>query len=398
MEVGGEAGPTAPRVVMLLLKFPPAFAGGGLQAATLMERLARIGVPVTTLTCVPEEGPAPRVERAHGGVVRRFPMPVPRRFRTHLLGLRAFLWLWMNRDWDILHIHSYSYFAVLPIWLARWRGRPVLIKTTVLSRDGAFATEGNLIRRWMLGAYRRADLLVALSSALVDDLVERRRVPCRVLMVPNGVDTEIFRPATGEERRHARSQLSIPDDARVIVSCGEINARKNLISVVRAMKRLGDRKVVLLAVGPMGEEQAYHEKLQQEVDRLPGGQEVRLLGSMSQREVASIVRISDVFVLASRAEGLPNSLLEGLASGLPCVATDIPGSADVLADGGGRLVPLDDDARLAETFEDILDDPDCGARLAREGLDLIEKRYTLDVIARRYLDLYRELMAERARG
>ncbi len=384
-------------VVMLLLKFPPHFAGGGLQASRLMERLGRRGVRVTTLTCSPENYEAPGREAAHGGRVRRFPMPVPTRFRNHLLGIRAFLWLLTHPKWDVLHIHNYSYFAVLPIILARFLGRPILIKTTLLGEEGALSTKSSGIAARLLDAYRSADAIVALSAAIRNDLVTRRKVSSLVLELPNGVDTDLFHPAIDDERARTRESLGIPDHARLVVTCGEINPRKNIISIVRALARMPSAAVVFVAIGPMGDDEAYLTRLRKEIAALPANKEVRLVGSQTPQELATTVRAADVFALMSRAEGLPNSLLEAMASSVACIASDIPGAADVLADGGGLLVHLDDEGALKDTLASLFENEALRAGLALDGLRLIQSKYSLDTIAKRYHDLYRQLLTAKGR-
>ena len=87
------------------------------------------------------------------------------------------------------------------------------------------------------------------------------------------------------------------------------------------------------------------------------------------------------------------SSLEAMASRLPCVASDIPGSRDVLRHGGGRLVPLDDAGALAAVLDELAADPAASERLAAEARAVIERHFSLDSVAERYLATYRELLA-----
>ncbi len=127
---------------------------------------------------------------------------------------------------------------------------------------------------------------------------------------------------------------------------------------------------------------------------MPDGAEVRLLGSLEPDRLAELHRGADIYAILSRAEGLPNALLEGMATGLACVATDIPGSADVLLDGGGLLVPLDDDALLARELDRLAGDPLERRRLGEEARKLTLDRYSFTRIAERYRAVYDQLLAE----
>jgi glycosyltransferase involved in cell wall biosynthesis len=363
------------RSILLLFAFPPDFAGGGLQASRLMDQLGTLDVDMRVLTARPESGAGARRERAFGGEVIRFRVFGGAWGRDLMLSLRAGWWLLVHSGWDLLHISGFSYFGVLPVLVAKLKGKPVLIKTTVLGRNGAFNPGISWPARKALGTYARADVFVALSQALADDLLGQERVTGRVLQIPNGVDTDLFRPAREGEREQARDSFGLPRDATVIVTCCKIYPRKNVVSLVRAAGRMKERPVCVVMAGPPGSDSAYLEELDAAIAALPQGVEARRIGS-----------------LASRAEGLPNALLEGMASGLACVATEIPGAADVLADGGGVLVPLDDDERLAEALDRLAGDPDLRRRLGGEARNLIEDRYTFSAIAARYREVYDSML------
>jgi glycosyltransferase involved in cell wall biosynthesis len=108
--------------------------------------------------------------------------------------------------------------------------------------------------------------------------------------------------------------------------------------------------------------------------------------------MAELYRAADVFVLASRAEGLPNALLEAMASGLACVATDIPGSRDALAHGGGLLVAAEDRDALARAIDGLAGNAPERSRLGAQARRVIEERYALGRVAERYLELYAGLL------
>jgi glycosyltransferase involved in cell wall biosynthesis len=153
-----------------------------------------------------------------------------------------------------------------------------------------------------------------------------------------------------------------------------------------------ERPVCVVMAGPPGSDSAYLKELDAAIAALPQGVEARRIGSLAPERLAELQRGADIATLTSRAEGLPNALLEGMASGLACVATEIPGAADVLADGGGVLVPLDDDERLAEALDRLAGDPELRRRLGGEARNLIEDRYTFSAIAARYREVYDSML------
>ena len=113
---------------LLLFRFPPEFAGGGIQASRLMEQLAARDVEMVALTAMPPDATAPTDELAFGGRVIRFRMPPSDILRDAALSLRAAFWLIAHPRWDVLHISGFSYFAVLPMLVAKALGHPVLLR------------------------------------------------------------------------------------------------------------------------------------------------------------------------------------------------------------------------------------------------------------------------------
>lgn len=382
------------RSVLLLFRFPPDYAGGGLQASRLMEQLSRLGVDVQALTMVSEEARGPTREQAFGGRVIRFRVFGGIWARSVLLSLRAGWWLLVRSDWDLLHCSGFSYFGVLPLWVAKLKGRPVLVKTTLLGRNGPFNPGGSWIAKRVLGSYRRADVIVALSQALEDALLAEPGMRARILRIPNGVDTQLFRPPRAEERARARRSFALPEDTAVILTVGMLYPRKNVVALVQAAARMRTRPLCLLMAGPPGPSAEYLRELESSIAQLPPGVEVRLLGSIEPERLAELERGVDLLALVSRAEGLPNALLEGMSSGLACLAAEVPGASDLLAEGGGVLVPSDDEPRLAAELDRLLGDPEERRRLGAEARAIIERHYSFRSIASRYRALYESMLEE----
>lgn len=386
---------TAPalRIALLARYFPPTYSGAGLQAAYLARWLAREGASVTVLTPRPRRTPPDEFSRSIPARVVRFPTPRPRRLRDHVLGLQAALWLLAHRDWDLLHLLDFSYHSALPMWVARRRRRPVLIKTTLLDpRAFSKAESPSLLDRLQRWGYGAADAVVALSDALEADLRERRGVRGPVVRVPNGVDTELFRPACEEERQSARRRFGLSADASVVATTGALIPRKNVETLLDATARMRSRPLELVLAGPESPFPEDRQRLEAALTKVPEDVRVLRTGSLAPPRVAELLRTADLFVLPSRAEGMPNALLEAMASGLPCVASDIPGSRDVLAAGGGLCVPVDDAGALAEAADRLLAGGNENRRLCAEARSVATASYGMDRVAATYLQLYRELV------
>jgi glycosyltransferase involved in cell wall biosynthesis len=120
---------------------------------------------------------------------------------------------------------------------------------------------------------------------------------------------------------------------------------------------------------------------------------VRLLGW--RREVAELIAGADLFVLSSRWEGMPNVVLEAMACGRPVVATDIPGTAElVVPDVTGLLVPRDDPGALAAAIERLLHNQQLAASLGSSGRERARQVFPLAAMVRQNVELYRRILAD----
>jgi glycosyltransferase involved in cell wall biosynthesis len=143
-----------------------------------------------------------------------------------------------------------------------------------------------------------------------------------------------------------------------------------------------------LVGGGMPEERTAMEAL---IARLDLGSCVRIWGKQEGPE--EFYREADIFVLPSLSEGMPNALLEALAAGLPCIASDLPSTRGIVEDGrSGLLVPPGDPAALAKALGRLLADPDLRRELGRRGREHVEP-WASSRIMESYLETYRGLAA-----
>jgi glycosyltransferase involved in cell wall biosynthesis len=201
--------------------------------------------------------------------------------------------------------------------------------------------------------------------------------PYTTVVIPNGVDLAATTPAEG------------PNDPPRVVWVGRLQAPKDPLTLVRALGRLKTPfEADFVGDGP------FRRAVELELERLGLGASVRVLGD--RRDVGSLLARSDVFVLASRSEGLPLSILEAMAAGLPVVASRVGGVPELMVDGEtGLLVPTGDPDLLAAAVGRLLDDATLRRRLGEAGRARVRERFDLDSVRRAHLDLYRRELARR---
>jgi glycosyltransferase involved in cell wall biosynthesis len=250
--------------------------------------------------------------------------------------------------------------------------------------NGAYALAEKAAGRW-------CDRLVVINE---DDLHAARWLQLaagQVTLFPGiGVDLDRYRPTPElrAEARAFRSGLGLEDDAVVFTMVAELIHRKNHRAALVALARAGDRRhhLVLAGDGPLGAELAA------EAHRLGIGDRVHLTGLLD--DVRPAILASAATVLPSRQEGLPRSVLESLALGVPVIGSDIRGIAELVGDDGGILVGVEDIDGLAAAFAAMARDdrrpglpPSVDERLARYS-----QRHLLELHDR----LYHELLSDEA--
>jgi glycosyltransferase involved in cell wall biosynthesis len=235
--------------------------------------------------------------------------------------------------------------------LGRWLRLPV----TVTLRG----TEARLVRsyrgrRRVAAALRRASRIFTVSDSLRRVALEVGAEPERVVVVPNGVDTERFYPV---DRDQARKALGISSDAQVLISVGTLVERKGFHRVIELLPELRERfpELVYLVVGGSGPEGDMGPELRRQAQELGVAEAVQFLGVMAPDELREPLSAADVFVLATRNEGWANVFLEAMACGLPVVTTDVGGNREVVASAAlGHVVPFGDSEALTAAIKESL--------------------------------------------
>ena len=162
----------------------------------------------------------------------------------------------------------------------------------------------------------------------------------RVEYIPGvGIDLDKFSFSlfTKEECGDVRKELGIPEDAIWLLSVGELNVNKNHETVIRALDGLREKEPETFAnlYYTVAGEGDRRDELQSLIETLGLSAQVKLLGY--RNDVSLLCESADIFVMPSFREGLPVSLMEAMASGLPCVASRIRGNTDLLDEKGGML-------------------------------------------------------------
>ena len=202
----------------------------------------------------------------------------------------------------------------------------------------------------------------------------------RIHLIPNGVDLARFAPAPRRARRGT------------IIYIGRLSTEKNLSALVQATAKLRDevpRRLVMIGDGPL--------RGRLEAEASAAGVTAEFTGIVDHPLVPGRLREADAFVLPSFTEGHPKTLIEAMAAGVPCVASDCAGNRALIKDGEtGLLFDAHDPATLAAALERVLTDETLAESLGRAGHEVVSKDYALGRLVQTEIDLL-ERVARSAR-
>jgi sugar transferase (PEP-CTERM/EpsH1 system associated) len=286
---------------------------------------------------------------------------------------------------DLVHSHNWGTFlyAVLAAQLARV---PIIHGEHGKTQSDLQQT-GMLKRRTKSLLGRRVDRLVTVSQGIAAEWASYGVPVDRIQWIPNGVDTERFRPRT--DQRESRLRFGLPESALLIGGIGRLDALKNFEVLVAAFAKIAndfpDLHLALLGDGPC------RERLHGQGKKFGVTDRVSILGWRPDPE--NFLVALDVFVLPSKYEGMSNVVLEAMASGLPVVCADLPAHREVFEPGRDGVVVS---PCTAKTLADVLAEL-CRDRARRQSLGSAARK---QVVARfsisRMVSDYEQLYARYA--
>ena len=227
--------------------------------------------------------------------------------------------------------------------------------------------------------------IIAVAAACRDFLTTHESIPPeKISLVPNAIDLRRFSP--GEvSRDEARARLGLPAGSRIVAGVGRLNPQKNfalfLDIAAQLAPRFPDLHFLLAGDGP--EEQMLREK----ASALGIASRVTFSGYVADTRLVYLA--ADVLLMPSRYEGLPMTLLEAMAMGLPVVASKLDGIAEVIGDGAeGFLVPSDDAALFVERTAALLADSELSSRISKNARAKIEASFSVERMTSAVEDIY----------
>ncbi len=287
---------------------------------------------------------------------------------------------------DLVHTHDFytNVFGMAAALLAR-------VPVRIASKRETEGMRSNAQKMVEKTAFTRADAIVVNSNAVRSHLATRGLNGSKVRLIYNGIDLERFN-ASHKDRNEICRLYGLPtgDDVRLITKVANLRHEvKNVPMLLRAAKTVIDsRPQTHFVIAGEGELKPGLEAM---ANTMGIAENIHFTGRCT--DVPSLLNASFACVLASKAEGFSNSILEYMAAGKPVVATDVGGASEAVIEGNtGFLVPSDDDAAMARDILELLADEARAADFGAEGRRVIAERFSDRAQLQNTLELYSSLL------
>ena len=286
---------------------------------------------------------------------------------------------------DLIHIHfAYSFWA----WMVATMSRlPIVV--SVMGGDILFDEQGTPTprgRRLTLRLLQRANLVTAKSTALAAELKRFGVSTEKTIVVNWGVDLDIFRPVDATGLRHS---LGISPGQPVLLSPRMLQPFYNIELIIAAMPQiLAEFPDTILLITEHNAAAGYRDQLHKQIDILGLHHNVRFVGDLAQRDLAAWYCLASVIIAVPPSDGLPQSLLEGMACGTPNLLSKLPGYLEIITHGeSGWLVEAEPSAIAAGVVR-LLSDPDLCHLISGNGIRIVRQKANFETDVSRVEDRY----------
>lgn len=284
-------------------------------------------------------------------------------------------------DFDLIDAHYYYPDGVAAGIIAHALGKPFVV--TARGSDLNLIAQYPKPRRLILETAKQAQASIGVSSGLMQVLSSLGVEASKLRIMRNGVDLERFQPI---EQAKARDRLSLPQNCRILLSVGNLIELKGHNIAIKALTKLNNNeRLVLVGHGP------ERSALQELADKHQLSERVLFAGQVPNEELACWYSAADALLLCSSREGWANVLLESMACGTPVIATNIPGTNEVIRNNAvGRLMARRDDEALLAAYADLFAKP-----IDKIAIREYAEQFGWDATTRAQIELFQEVSRSR---
>jgi len=382
------------RILMISPQFHPLTGGYERAAERLSHSLLARGHQVEVVAERRDRAWASREEI--GGLLVHRTWCINRRYlhvTTSSISLFIFL-LMKGRKFDVFHVHQMGWLASVTVICGRMLGRPVALKLTSTEDFGIQSLVSDRpTARYQCRLHRKIDICLATSDRAAREAISFGIPSENIKRIPNLLDTDRFRPPNPEDRGAVRRGLGVRREF-LAIAVSRLDPVKQYEVMFEAWERFAQGKeqvrLVIVGDGPIESE------LREKAAKSSVSSSIDFVGAVE--DPANWYQASDIFLLSSRLEGLSNSLMEALSSGLPVISTRVSGSEDVMGETeAGALVEVGDSSAMAMELARFHEDADLRDACASRARQYAKNHYSAPIVVEKIESAYRASI-EKARS
>ncbi|MGA1844478.1 MAG: glycosyltransferase family 4 protein [bacterium] len=382
------------RICMAIDYYHPVVGGSEIQARRLAERLCSLGLKIVVVTrrCPDASG-----TDSHGGVVVHR-LPVFGRERIASVGFVARLFPFLLRRrhaFDVIHCHLATSTALACLAAGMLTATPVVVKLGGSGRIGdvGASLSTRLGRMKLYGLRKGLCSFIAPTRQIARELMDIGVRSQRITIIPNGVDTQYLSPLKREKKEAVKRARGL-DGLNLALCLGRLDPHKGIPLLIDAWSKVrehnSDWRLWIIGSGPL------EGVIRNLIHKKGVAQGITLISRVSPDRVKEYLDLGDLLVHPSRYEGLSNAILEGMACGLPVIASRIPGNQELIEDGNnGLLFDPADAGDLARCLKASFANEKERIRWGANGRRWVVEHMDLDLVAHMHIDLYYRLLEGR---
>ena len=384
------------KVLVTCQKYPPVYSGYGNQAKSVFNSIVKnSNIKFNVLTANYSEAKNSEAEGisvktlGRRGIFNKY-----EKVGLFSYSIESFFWMILNaRGFSLIHcISGHSPTAIPSILVGTITKKKVLVKITQAEYRPYSKKVGvihNLARRLRQKIVSKADVFIAISQEIKDELIDYGISKDKIINIPNGVDSTKYYPVSKNRKNELRKINNLNNDSIIILYAGALNRRKGTYDLLEAIKQLDQtlyETVEIVLCGPDHEDIYKNYIVNKDYP-------VQITYKGSVKNLDEYYQMSDIFVLPSYSEGLPNVLLEAAMCGLAVVASDIGGNRDVISSSKlGILYPVGNVMKLSEAIQELLNNSKIRIDFSNSIYEMALKKFSLTLVSEQYQELYFKLI------
>lgn len=398
------------RIIAVSNRYLPIIGGAERQLALLSSELKKRGHQIQILTRQ-ISAELPLQELMEDVPIRRLQPTGLGKLANALIIPRVITYLFAHQnEYDVIHCQSIGPISIACIISGQILNKPVVLRVAgsgnivrqpVLKKVSLYT---KVIRRYIVspriwrGLLNQANTIIVLSQELIEEAASQK-ITAPIHLIPNGVDTNLFFPPAPADTVALRKHLGFSRKNPILFSIGRLVAGKRFDVLLNAMPQiLREYPDCLLIIAGTGAQQIddVEEELGQQVKSLGISNHVQFIGAINN--VVEYLQAADVFVFPSAKEGMPNAVLEALATGIPIIASRIGGVTDIVDETCADLVPVGDVDAFAESILSALNKPQETEAKVMRGRQRAEQQFSIQAVADKYETMFYTLVEKQDRS